>query len=124
VRSEWRGAGVRIGIAASRRSRAELVAAATISVNGWLGRPGVKTGGFTAAHRPMRPTKSKLGIAQVVRQTLETGELSPDTVERVNLERELVAARTGVPQAHRGYPVKHQLLARNSQGSGTSALIR
>ncbi len=110
VRSEWRAQGSDWDAAVEEVGAAELVAASTISVNGWLGPAWVKTGWFHAERILADATDDVEARyrTEVVAQRLETGDYR-DTVERLNLERELVAALTGGCRKRiAGYTVKHQ----------------
>src|SRR3984893_2505867 len=110
VRSEWRAQGSDWDATVEEVDAAELVAASTISVNGWLGPAWVKTGWFHAERILADATDTIQGRyrTEVVAERLETGDYR-DTVERVNLERELVAALTGGCRKRiAGYTVKHQ----------------
>jgi hypothetical protein len=79
---------------------AGLVAAARTSLNGWAGPPWVKTGWFAAA--------SLFGDVDGRVLRLEQGDYR-DAVERLNLERELVAALNArCDRRVAGYTVKRQ----------------
>jgi hypothetical protein len=110
VRPEWRAQGSDWDAALEAVGAAELVAGARHSLNGWLGPAWAKTGWFHA----VRLLADATGDAEARQRTeamarrLESGDYS-DTVERVNLERELVAALTiGCRKRVAGYTVKRQ----------------
>jgi len=80
------------------------LAGSSNSLNGWLGPPGVKTGWFRAE----RLLADGTGGSEAVAQRLEGGDYR-DTVERVNLERELVAAlNSSCRERIAGYTIKRQ----------------
>jgi hypothetical protein len=110
VRPEWRVRGQDWDAAVEEVGAAELMAASTISVNGWLGPAWVKTGWFHAERILADATddaEERLRT-EAISQRLKTGDYR-DTVERVNLERELVAALTGGCRKRvAGYTVKRQ----------------
>jgi len=110
VRSEWRAQGPDWDATVEEVGAAELVAASTISLNGWLGPAWVKTGWFHA-ERILADATDDLEAryrTEAIAQRLETGGYR-DRVERVNLERELVATLTGGCRKRiAGYTVKHQ----------------
>jgi len=110
VRPEWRTEGSDWDAAVEEVAAAELVFASMTSVNGWLGPPWVKNGWFHAE----RILGDALDDAEAKRRTeaiaqrLETGDYR-DTVESMNLERELVAALMGGCRKRvAGYTVKQQ----------------
>jgi hypothetical protein len=110
VRPEWRAKGVDWDAAVEEVGAAELVAASTTSINGWLGPPWVKSGWFHAERILADATDDAEAThrIEVMSQRLETGDYR-DTVERVNLERGLVAALTGGCRKRvAGYTVKRQ----------------
>ena len=96
VRPEWRAKGLDWDAAVEEVDAAGLVSASTTPVNGWLGPPWIKSGWFHAE----RILADALGAseaghrAEALAQRLETGDYR-DTVERLNLERELVATLAG-----------------------------
>jgi len=110
VRSEWRPQGPDWDAAVEEIGAAELVAASRVSVNGWLGPAWVKAGWFHAERILDDATddaEARHRIQAMV-QRLETGDYR-DTVERVNLERELVATLTGGCRKRvAGYTVKRE----------------
>jgi hypothetical protein len=110
VRPEWRAQGQDWDAAVEEVGAAELVAASTVSVNGWLGPAWVKTGWFHAERILADATDDAEARHRIeaMSQRLETGDYR-NTVERVNLERELVAALIGGCRKRvAGYTVKRQ----------------
>ncbi len=104
VRPEWRADGGEWDAAVEAIGAAELVAGSSNSLNGWLGPPWVKTGWFHAE----RLLADATGGSGDMAQRLESGEYR-DAVERVNLERELVAAlNSGCRKRIAGYTIKRQ----------------
>jgi hypothetical protein len=110
VRPEWRAKGSDWDAAVEEVAAAKLVSASATSVNGWLGPPWVKSGWFHAE----RLLADAIGDPEAKQRTeamahrLETGDYR-DTVERVNLERELVATLAGgCRERVAGYTVKRQ----------------
>ena len=110
VRPEWRTQGTEWDAAVEAIGAAELVAESKNSLNGWLGPPWVKTGWFHAA-RLLADATGDLARRQrsdALAQRLESGDYR-DAVERVNLERELVAAlNLGCRKRIAGYTLKRQ----------------
>jgi hypothetical protein len=110
VRPEWVVTGPDWDAAVEEVDAAELVAASTTSLNGWLGPPWVKSGWFHAERMLAYATddvEAKHRIA-AISQRLKTGDYR-HAVERVNLERELVATLTGACRKRvAGYTVKRQ----------------
>ena len=96
VRPEWQAKGEDWDAAVEEVGAAELVAASTTSINGWLGPPWVKSGWFHAERILADATDDAEAThrTEVISQRLETGDYR-DAVERVNLERELVAELSG-----------------------------
>jgi hypothetical protein len=110
VRPEWQAQGVDWDAAVEEVGAAELVAASTTSINGRLGPPWVKSGWFHAERILADATDDAEAThrTEVMSQRLETGDYR-DTVERVNLERGLVAELTGGCRKRvAGYTVKRQ----------------
>jgi hypothetical protein len=110
VRSEWRPQGPDWDAAVEEIGAAELVAASSVSVNGWLGPAWVKTGWFHAERILDDATDDAEARhrTEAMAQRLETGDYR-DAVERVNLERELVATLTGGCRKRvAGYTVKRE----------------
>src|SRR5215469_13062993 len=110
VRPEWRVEGSYWDAAIEEVAAAESVSTSATSINGWLGPPWVNGGWFYAE----RLLTDAIGDPEDKRRTeamaqrLETGEYR-DTVERINLERELVAKLTGGCRKRvAGYTVKRQ----------------
>jgi hypothetical protein len=110
VRPDWRAQGVEWDAAVETIAAAELVAGSSNSLNGWLGPPWVKTGWFHA-ERLLADATGDIAARQhgaVLAQRLESGDYR-DTVERVNLERDLVAAlNLGCRKRVVGYTIKRQ----------------
>jgi hypothetical protein len=110
VRPEWVAPGAEWDVALAEVDAADLVASATTSVNGWLGPPWVKTGWF---HAELLLADSVTDAqtrrrADAALERLEANE-QRDMVERINLQRELVAALTGNCRKFvAGYTVKRQ----------------
>jgi hypothetical protein len=110
VRPAWRARGQDWDAAVEEVDAAELVAASTRSVNGWLGPAWVKTGWFHAKRMLADATDDAEAThrTEAISQRLEAGDYR-DMVQRVNLERELVATLTaGCRKRVAGYTVKHQ----------------
>jgi len=110
VRPEWRARGQDWDAAVEAVGAAELMAASIVSINGWLGPAWVKTGWFHAERILADATDDAEARhrTKAMSLRLETGDYR-DTVERVNLERELVAALTGgCLKRVAGYSVKRQ----------------
>jgi hypothetical protein len=110
VRPEWRAKGSDWDAAIEEVDAAKLVSASTMPVNGWLGPPWIKAGWFHAE----RILADAIGDAEAQHRTeamaqrLETGDYR-DTIERINLERELVATLAGGCRKRiAGYTLKHQ----------------
>jgi hypothetical protein len=89
---------------------ADLVASATLAMNGWLGPPWLRTGWF---HAERLLADARIDPAQKQRaefdlQRLKAGDFD-GLVERINLERELVASLTsGCQKMVAGYTVKRE----------------
>jgi hypothetical protein len=110
VRPAWRAQGQDWDAAVEEVDAAELVAASTTSLNGWLGPPWVKSGWFHAERLLADATDDAEAKhrTEAMSQRLQAGDYR-DTVERVNLERDLVATLTGGCRKRvAGYTVKHQ----------------
>jgi hypothetical protein len=92
---------------------AGLVASAQTSMDGWLGPPWLKTGWFQAAQLlddAITSDEAKERAATLSAR-LEVGEYA-DAVERINLERELVALLAGsCHHSVAGYTVKRQFFS-------------
>jgi hypothetical protein len=88
---------------------ADLVAAATTSVDGWLGPPWIKAGWFHAARMLAGALENaEASAADALLARLEASEYR-DAVERINLQRELVQTLAGSCRARvAGYTVKHE----------------
>jgi hypothetical protein len=110
VRPAWRARAQGWDAAVEEVDAAELVAASTTSLNGWLGPPWVKTGWFHAEQMLADATDDAEARhrTEAISQRLQAGDYR-DVAERVNLERELVATLTaGCRKRVAGYTVKHQ----------------
>ena len=110
VRPEWRAQGPDWDAVVEEVDAAELMAASTISLNGWLGPAWVKTGWFHAERILADATDDAEARhrTEAMAQRLETGDYR-DAVARVNLERELVATLTGRCRKRvAGYTVKRR----------------
>jgi hypothetical protein len=107
VRPEWRAPGTDWDAAIEETGAAQLVAGSRNSLNGWLGPAWVKTGWFHAARLLEDATGDAAQLrTEALAQRLETGEYR-DAVERVNLERELVATlNAGCRKRIAGYTIK------------------
>jgi hypothetical protein len=110
VRPEWLATGPDWDAEVEEVDAAELVAASTTSLNGWLGPPWVKSGWFHAERilaDASDDAKAK-HRTEAMAHRVETGDYR-DAVERVNLERELVATLAGGCRKRvAGYTVKRQ----------------
>ena len=110
VRPEWRADGADWDAAIEEVDAGEPVSASASSVNGWLGPPWVKSGWFHAESllADAADDAEARRRTEAISQRLETGGYR-DTVERVNLERELVAMLTGgCSKRVAGYTVRRQ----------------
>ena len=110
VGAEWRAKGSDWDAEVEEVDAAELVAASTRPLNGWLGPPWIKSGWFHAE----RILADAIGDAEAehraeaMAQRLEIGDYR-DTVERINLERDLVATLAGGCRKRvAGYTLKRQ----------------
>jgi hypothetical protein len=110
IRPEWLATGPDWDAAIEKVDAAELAAGSTTSLNGWRAPPWVKSGWFHA-ERMLADAISDAEAkhrTEAMSQRLETGDYR-DTVERLNLERELVATLTGGCRKRvAGYTVKRQ----------------
>jgi hypothetical protein len=110
VRPEWLVTGPDWDAAVEKVDAAELVATSTTLLNGWLGPPWVKSGWFHAERMLANATdnaEAKHRTAATA-QRLEAGDYR-DAVERVNLERELVATLAGGCRKRvAGYTIKRE----------------
>jgi hypothetical protein len=107
VRSEWRAEGPGWDAAVEAVDAAGLVAGARYALNGWLGPAWVKTGWFHALRLLADAGVAEARqLAEAMAQRLERGDYR-DTLERVNLERELVAALgAGCGKRVAGYTIR------------------
>jgi hypothetical protein len=110
VRPEWRAEGSDWDAAVEEVAAAQLVSASTTSVNGWPGPPWVKSGWFHA-ERILADAVDDAEVehrTETMAQRLETGDYR-GAVERINLERELVAGLIGGCRKRvAGYTIKRQ----------------
>jgi hypothetical protein len=110
VRAEWLTRGPDWDAAVEEIGVAELVAGSRNSLNGWLGPPWLKTGWFHAERLLANASGDAAARprTEAIAQRLETGDYR-DMVERVNLERELVAAlNAGCRERIAGYTIERQ----------------
>jgi hypothetical protein len=107
VRPEWRTGGPGWDAAVETVDAARLVADARTSLNGWLGPPWIKTGWFAALRLLVGAgDDAARQRIEAIAQRLEGGDYR-DAVERVNLERDLVAALdAGCGKRVAGYTVR------------------
>jgi hypothetical protein len=92
---------------------ADLVGSSTLAMNGWLGPPAVRMGWFHAALLLARSVDDPRTqeLVQADRRRLETGAFE-SSVERINLERELVARlATSCHSVVAGYTVKREYVS-------------
>jgi hypothetical protein len=94
-------------------SAADLVTSSTVAMNGWLGPSMVRTGWFQAAqllaHSADDPATQERVQADL--QRLESG-VYESTLERINLERELVARlAAGCQSVVAGYTLKREYIS-------------
>ena len=113
VRPHWYTQGEASDATVEEVGAADLIASATLATNGWLGPPWAGTGWFAAALLLFDavddlPTR---GHVQADLRRLETGAYD-DAVERINLERELVAGlAAGCRSVVAGYTVKREYVS-------------
>jgi hypothetical protein len=110
ARPEWRSDGPVWDVAVESVDAASLVVSTLTSLNGWFGPPWLKAGWFQAVHllRDAIDTEEGRQHAGALQARLEAGDYR-DSVERINLERELVAAVAGgCREIVAGYRVKRQ----------------
>ncbi len=106
----WSATGADWDVEIVETGAAELVASATLAVNGWIAPPWLRTGWFHAERLladavgdPARKQRAQSDL-----QRLEAGDFS-GLVERINLERDLVTALTGsCRKTVAGYTVKRE----------------
>ena len=106
----WSATGADWDVEIAETGAAELVAAATLAMNGWIAPPWLRTGWFhaerllaDAAGDPARRQRVESDL-----QRLKGGDFS-GLVERINLERDLVTALTGgCRKIVAGYTVKRE----------------
>jgi hypothetical protein len=110
ARPEWRSDGPIWDVAVESVDAASLVVSTLTSLDGWFGPPWLKAGWFQAVHllRDAIDTEEGRQHADALQARLEAGDYR-DPVERINLERELVAAVAGgCRKIVAGYRVKRQ----------------
>jgi hypothetical protein len=110
VRPEWRSDGLNWDVAVESVDAAGLVVSTLTSLDGWIGPPWLKAGWFQAVHllRDAIDTKEARQHASALQVRLEAGDYR-DSVERINLERELVAAvANDCREIVAGYRMKRQ----------------
>jgi hypothetical protein len=113
VRPDWRTKGSEWDAEVDEVSVSDLVASATTATNGWLGPPWAKAGWFHAALLLARSVDDPRARDRVQAdlQRLESGGYE-NTVERINLERELVTSLTGnCRSVVVGYTVKREYIS-------------
>jgi hypothetical protein len=106
----WSTAGADWDVEIAEIDAVELVMSAAFAVNGWLAPPWLRTGWFHAerllADAIGDPALERMAASHLRR--LKSGEFT-GLVERINLERELVAALTaGCRKAVAGFTVKRE----------------
>lgn len=110
VRPDWRAEGTDWDAAIVEVGARDLVASATVGMNGWLGPRWTRSGWFHA-HRLLadsisEPERRQRVDADLAR--LQTGDME-DAVARINLERDLVGSLTaGCRGFVAGYTVKRE----------------
>ena len=110
VRAEWQAGESDWDVAINEVSVDDLVASASVALNGWLGPRWVRTGWFAAyrllADAVVDPARRRRIESDVER--LRAGDYE-GAVERINLERDLVTALTGsCRNVVAGYTVKRE----------------
>jgi hypothetical protein len=110
VRPEWRAPGADWDAALEAVDMAKLVAESTRAIGGWSGPPWVKSGWFYAERilgDAIEDAETKQRAAEMLRR-LESGDYR-DPVERINLERDLVAELTaGCRKLVVGYTLRQE----------------
>ncbi len=113
VRPEWRAQGAEWDAELAQIDAGALVASSITSIDGWLGPAWLKTGWFHARRLlgdAIDDGESRRRAGALSRQ-LESGDYR-DTIERVNLERDLVALLTATcREVVVGYTVKHEYIS-------------
>jgi hypothetical protein len=108
VRSEWQAGGPEWDAAVAEASATDLVAAATVAMNGWLGPRWIRTGWFQAYQVLTDIVGHSERNADVER--MQTAAYD-GPVERINLERALVGSlAAGCHRTVAGYTVKHEFI--------------
>jgi len=113
VRPDWFTQRPEWDVAVEEANVADLVASSTMAVNGWLGPPGVRTG-WSHAARLLASSVDDAGTRERVQADLRRLETRAydGAVERINLERELVAAlAAGCHALVAGYTVKREYIS-------------
>jgi hypothetical protein len=113
VRPDWYTKGSEWDAEVDEVRVSDLVAPSTTATNGWLGPPWAKTGWFHAALLLARSADDPRAHDRVQTdlQRLETGAYE-NTVERINLERELVTSlTTSCRSVVVGYTVKREYVS-------------
>ena len=113
VRPEWVTRSSNWDVAVEAVSAAKLLATSTTALNGWLGPPAAKMGWFQAAgllagsaDEPQMRDRVQAGLQQLA------AGVSEGTVERINLERQLVLSLTSTCHAAvAGYTVKREYVS-------------
>jgi hypothetical protein len=110
IKREWRAEALDWDVAIEEVSAAQLMAASSLAVNGWLGPRWVRSGWFHAYRLLADASGAMRADNQHILQRLEAGEYG-GRVERINLERELVrslVAQSRCRLAVAGYSVKRE----------------
>jgi hypothetical protein len=112
VRPEWRAQGPDWDVEIAEIKAAEIVASARHSTNGWLGPAWLRTGWFHASLVVGTPDDELLkDRIEAELRRLQTVDYA-DAVERINLERSLVATLAGGCRVRvAGYTVKREFFS-------------
>jgi len=110
IRPEWRIEGADWDAAIAEVAARDLVASATVAINGWLGPRWTRSGWFHAhrllAHLISEPERKQRVDADLAR--LQAGDMEGG-VARINIERDLVGSlTTGCRAFVAGYTVKRE----------------
>jgi hypothetical protein len=106
----WSASGTDWDVEVAETGAAEIVAAATLAVNGWFAPPWLRTGWFHAERLLADAVGDPAHRQRVASdlQRLKAGDFGT-LVERINLERDLVSALTGgCRKLVAGYTVKRE----------------